>query len=146
MPYQTALTAIAGLIAGGNLPELSANDISDEGNYDLLNGSHKYVVILDYAGMRGERAELGPSWYHWWDVEVTLAVAYRTPTQVHEDLRDLRQEVIDEIGDTPDLDISSNLYEATVAEGRPLPTTLSVGGIKWQAEILTIRVRELREY
>lgn len=147
MPYTTAIDAIKTLLIGGDLG-LGTDDVSDEADYDILNTSHQYgAVVLDYAGMSGERAELAASFYHVWLIQATLAVVYESPSQAHTDMAALRQEVLDELGDTPALGIASNLYQSVVVEGRAMDNQFqNEVGLVWQIETLVVEVRELHEY
>lgn len=141
MSYGTVIDALESRI---ETTPLALMEVA-QGDYDVFNESHAYVVILDYAGMSAERAELGPSFYHDWQIEITLGVPFTSPKAAHDDMATLRQHVLDRIGAVPRLGLST-VVQCMVQRGQSLPDTIAFGGNNWQMETLTVNVREIAEY
>lgn len=145
MTYQVTVEALQTRILADGLTGFDAKDIAI-GNYDLLNGSHRYVVVLDYEALNGERATIHESHYHDWTIQIMLAVPYQNAQQAHDDMATIREHVLAQIGKRPDQAVAGNLVNAEVLRGQALPDLIEWGGANWQAETLSVLARELAEY
>lgn len=146
MSYETVVNAIKTVIlSDASMPDFDENDVLI-GDYDMFNGSHRYGVVIDYAAMKGERAEMGSSFYHDWTIQLTLGVPFTTAQRAHDEIMALREHVMGRIGANPQLDIASNLINAEVAAGNSMDDLVEFGNGIWMMETLTVAVRELREY
>lgn len=140
MTYASITTAIKALI--DTTPPTGL--VSSVGDYDILNQSAAYAVVLDYSGMSGERAEFGASYFNDWEFELTLAVPFTYSLQAHDDIATLRQHVLTRIGTSPTL--GNTVVTTLVSRGQSLPDAIQFGGSNWQVETLTVTAREIMEY
>ena len=140
MTYKTVVNAMEALIPQGSLPELQPGDVA-QGDYDLLNESHKYVVILDFGGLDFERAKFGSGYSDAWDILLTLAVPLTTSKQAHDDMADLRQEILTQIRTNPSL--TQETVQINAGRGAELPDVIEWGGNSWLIEELRFVVQEL---
>lgn len=142
MSYATVLSALKTTLDAALLSNMEVS----EGDYDSFNESHEYVVVLDYGGLRGERAEIGKSFFHDWEIQATIGVQVTHAKQAHDDIATLRQNVINTVSSAPRLGIPQTVVQAYVSRGEPVPNFIEWGGNNWQMEMLTISVREISEY
>jgi hypothetical protein len=144
MPYQTVLNALKSRIGESGLLEFSTDDIDANGDFSILAESHRYCVVLDYAGMQQERATFGGGYDLTWRIVATLAVAPTNYRLMHDEARDLRQHVMDKIGTLPSLGIE--VLNAEVTAGEDVPEIIREFGPDWAVETLMIEVTEAVTY
>ncbi len=132
-------------IIAGSLSNFDENDVAKPGDYDIFNGSHKYAIVLDYFNLEGERAEIGASFFHVWEIELTLGVPFQEARQMHDDMSVFRNHILTLIGTTPNLGLSGTV-SAEVVRGEAIEDLIEWGGSRWQFETLTVAARELVEY
>ncbi len=144
MSYTTVANALRSQIIAGELSGFDENDVAPLGDYDIFNGSHKWAVVIEYNGLEGTRAEIGPSYEHTWDLQITLGVQAGNMKQMHDDMASLRDYVITQVGATPNLGLGGEV-NAEIIRGEALEDLIEWGGQNWQFETLTVAARELVE-
>ena len=143
MSYETAAIAIADTLPRGNLQKFTSKDVS-VGDYSLLSQGHIYAVVVDYDGFDHERLTLDGGYSTVWHFELFIAVLYENDVQVHNDLRDLRQEIITKISENPGLGV--NVFDAQVVRGEAIPQLIELGSGKWAFELVYVDVEEQIDY
>ena len=116
----------------------------NQGNYDELNKSHKYLAILDYGGLGDERATFGPGYQRDWQVEVGIAVQFQHARQSHDDLAVVRQHCLDAVGKNPSL--GQELLQFRSVVGEKVEGLIGAEHNNWRGEVLTFTIRELEIY
>lgn len=144
MNFTDIAEALATTVTGGPLNDFARAEAS-LGDYDLLNGSHKYIAVFDYNGFRNIRHSMGGGFERRWDVLVTFGAQYENDAQVFVDMNDLRQEILTEVGKHPNIGLSDSVVEDTLCEiGNDIPETLlQDSGVHWSLEEMHIYVSEL---
>lgn len=144
MTYSTIAPAIAEIIRAGGLTDLQPDDVA-VGDYDILNGSHRFVVVLDYEGLQVTRAEFGTSFFNKWSVQATIGVPLTNALETHDEITALREHVLTQVGSNPH-PTGTDEVKVEVVRGQVFDAPVEWGGNTWQMETLTMDVTELREY
>ena len=143
MTYESVVTALKVILPSGPLGNFTEKDIS-LGDYSILSGSHYYLVVIDYDNFERARLDQGGGYLITWHCELMLAVQYQDDVQVHNDLRDLRQEIITVVSNNPGLGIE--VYNAEVTSGVAQPSLIELGGNNVAFELLYVDITEQTNY
>lgn len=141
MTFQAVEGAVIALLA--TVAPLSWDQVG-RSDATMLDAGYESFVVTRYAAFAQEDHAAGGCKLQTWDLDCELHVKWTDDAQVQADLTTLRQNIIDRVGVKPTLDGES--YWADVVSGAQVPDEVEVGSVKYQREVLRLRVQEHVEY
>ncbi len=119
MSYETMQTGLRNVIT--KIAGYSNNNVT-LGDYRVLQRGGDKVVVLSPGPFTRERLDFAGGHQTNWDVIVELFIKYKDDTQVHDSIRDERQNIIDKIDQYPFLDATSGCFHGMIVSGdKPAP-------------------------
>jgi len=119
MSYETCQDGLATVIK--KLKNYTDNNVS-LGDYRLLQRGFNQVVILRPGTFTRMRSEFGGGKQNTWNIIVELFIKYKDDAQIQENIRDERQDIIDQVDQYPKLDNVSGVFDAQIISGaEPTP-------------------------
>ena len=142
MSFETACAALKDKLETMGLTGLGPSDISVDGDYTILNGSHRYACVLDYNGFTARRMAEGGSYLTGWKVTITLAVPCENSLQDKKDMGVLRAAILTHLRKWPRLGLADDIFDTQVLGGTDIPELVELGGMMYQLEELDVLIEE----
>jgi hypothetical protein len=110
------------------------------GDYSLLDSGLSQVVVLDTGPWQANPFTAVNHRQTIWTVYINIGVQYDNDVQVHNDMRALRQLVVDTLRTTPQLGDATNVFDSNLVAGQPLPTPMDNGTNKFLFEEMQFEI------
>lgn len=113
-----------------------------KGDRTVMNKGPGKAAVVVYESMDQARETMGPLHVVNWFARIYLFVRYKDDTQVHDDVRDLRDGIINRVNDYPHLGDDSIVWDALIEEGNFEDFPVVFGSVRYWAESLLCRMTE----
>lgn len=120
---------------------LSSTTVS-KGDRTILNKGPSKAAVIVYESFDQVRETFGATHAVDWRSRVFLFVKYQTDSQMYNDMRDLRNEVINRINQYPHLGDSTKVWDALIEEGSAEDFDVPIGAIRYQVDSVLVRMTE----
>lgn len=107
-----------------------------------IQGGSQKVAILKYGRFSQERFSHGGDHMLTWEIEIELYCRYVNDADTRNNLRDVRNAVINRINAYPRLADASEVFDAFIVRGQKLPEAVTLGGAHYLGEQIICQVRE----
>ena len=140
MSYEVIEAAVEGRI------EALSNFGTDQvtiGDWRVLSGGHPWCVMLEYGGVEIEYESQGGGTTFNWVVRVHLYGRYTDDATVRNNMRDRRQEILDQLLKFPQLNGTAGVIDSIPRRGQwDDEQEVTIGGVKFLHETIEVEVEE----